>query len=376
MSEEKKSLTAKWVDLRLDSNFKLLSSNSFENGNSRGKAQSASGDPQMSLLEIDIFRQIVVREKLLAELKKLIQNQSDVGACILEIVELVKAIRFQSLDIVELINTWIHSQANKRPFLYRGTNYMIKLYDDLEFLDDYDEIVEKFCFEFKCNPLAYRGGGNLMGDTRGIKTSGGRAKTAHSSNEFSYSNQRKADIINDVLVDGVETSRLKRAERFLQAELQRRNSSNINNTASSPFNNHKSRKVDLFFDEEKNPLISRTVSYHDGCQIQLKSTVRYVDDDFIVSEETKEAQRDPPKIIVHDLSDEGHLQAPASTSTASSTLLLLETSMNSTGDIVMQRKSSSQLTKVKSVSKMSGGRRRYALYKFNRKNIIFNVGHI
>ena len=113
----------------------------------------------LPLADQSIFRKINVRETLYVELKRLIDNQSDdndIGtSCLLEIVELVRAMRYETLDIVEEIVAWstadgdsngsIHatisddsSQQNKGPFLYRGVDYLVKICSDLEYMDKYD----------------------------------------------------------------------------------------------------------------------------------------------------------------------------------------------------------------------------------------------
>ena len=120
------------------------------------------GSNKNALAEVEILQKIVVREGLLDELRKLLKSQNDVSTCIGEVIELVKALRYQTIDIVEDINSWQMVQKALRPFLYRGLNYLVKVKSDLDFMDMYDEIVETFCFEFKSNPFAFRGGGNVV----------------------------------------------------------------------------------------------------------------------------------------------------------------------------------------------------------------------
>jgi hypothetical protein len=201
-------------------------------------------------MEVEILKKVVVRENLLLELKKLIEKQDELVACLGEVVELVKAIRFQTLDIVEDIDAWINKQINQtgapssvmssaaipsRPFLYRGMNYMFKICEDLEFLDQYEEVVEKFCFEFKMNPLAYRGGGNII-------TGFGRmfpdlVPDRQHASDGKYSNSFRQTVAgasmdnsallrayseNSIMVDGIEVGRLRNAERAIQREFERR----------------------------------------------------------------------------------------------------------------------------------------------------------
>lgn len=76
-------------------------SKTFNTGSIERENSIDSHTNNMSLAEQNIYRQTGVREKLLTELKKLIDNQFRVSNCILEVVELVKAIRLMTLDIVE-----------------------------------------------------------------------------------------------------------------------------------------------------------------------------------------------------------------------------------------------------------------------------------
>ena len=165
-----------------------------------------------SYVEIEILQKIVVRENLLAELQKLLKTQNDVSACLGEVVELVKAMRFQTLDIIEDIQEWQQSQPKSIGFQYKGFNYLVKIKGDLDFLDQYEEIIEKFCFEFRSNPLAYRGGGNVITgygyDQRKKPYSQGLLRSYYSETD-------------DEFLDGLEVSRLLAAEKVIQAEYNR-----------------------------------------------------------------------------------------------------------------------------------------------------------
>lgn len=165
-----------------------------------------------SYVEIEILQKIVVRENLLAELQKLLKTQNDVSACLGEVVELVKAMRFQTLDIIEDIQVWQQSQPKSIGFQYKGFNYLVKIKGDLDFLDQYEEIIEKFCFEFRSNPLAYRGGGNVITgygyDQRKKPYSQGLLRSYYSETD-------------DEFLDGLEVSRLLAAEKVIQAEYNR-----------------------------------------------------------------------------------------------------------------------------------------------------------
>ena len=165
-----------------------------------------------SYVEIEILQKIVVRENLLAELQKLLKTQNDVSSCITEIVELVKAIRFQTLDVIEDIREWQNSLPRIQPFQFKGFNYLVKIKCDLDFLDYYEEIVERFGFEFRSNPLAYRGGGNVIsGYGYDMKK-----KSYNQGLLPSYYSEDDQEFLN-----GLEVSRLQEAEKVVQGEFNR-----------------------------------------------------------------------------------------------------------------------------------------------------------
>ena len=237
-------LAEQWLNNKLNSSFEDISIKLAPLNRAKEFSTSAGAADrlQMTPLEVDILRKIVVRENLLIDVKRLITESTDLGNCILEIVELVKAIRFQTLDIVEDISSWIHAQPNKRPFLYRGANYLVKMCSDLDFMDSYDEIIERFCFEFKMNPLAYRGGGNIItgfgigrGNFSEEEGGGSYMVGSSSSSSTSKSSSRLQSILNmrskistyEGTSDGIEVSRLQKAERLIQQEFERRRGTGV-----------------------------------------------------------------------------------------------------------------------------------------------------
>lgn len=110
-----------------------------------------------SVGEVEILQKIIVRENLLNELRTLLKYQSDIDSVASEIAEFVRAIRHQSLTIVEDIHGWKCAQTLPRQFLYRGENYLLKMMDDAAFLDQFEELYEMFGFYFTGNPLMYSG---------------------------------------------------------------------------------------------------------------------------------------------------------------------------------------------------------------------------
>jgi len=171
-----------------------------------------------SKIEVDILQKVIVRENMLTELHKLLDNQVDVNSCLNEVVELVKAIRFQTVDIIEDINNWQYSLPTIRPFLFRGTNYLIKISYDLDFLDSYEEIVEKFCFEFKRNPLAYKEGGFLITGTSSNDEGGPEISK---QNKGGKQRNNTYNITERSFIDGIEVVRLHNSERAVQREFER-----------------------------------------------------------------------------------------------------------------------------------------------------------
>ena len=199
--------TETWIKKTMQSKFDEVPQKF--NPSLRTKAQQASASGPESLAEVEILQKVIVRENLLAELQKLLHNQNDVSGCLGEVVELVKAIRYQTVDIVEDIDSWQYTQPAPRPFLYRGVNYLIKIFGDLNFLDVYQDIVENFCFEFTSNPLAYRGGGDIA---TGI---GGNARSTLVDRLSQQYNASGGSF------DGIEVVRLRNAERTIQREFDR-----------------------------------------------------------------------------------------------------------------------------------------------------------
>ena len=93
--------------------------------------------------------------------------------------------------------------------MYRGINYLTKIFEDLNFLDLYEDIVERFCFEFTGNPLGYRGGGDIVTGPGGSASGEGMKRLAEFYND------------NQGAFDGLEIVRLRNAEKVIQMEFDR-----------------------------------------------------------------------------------------------------------------------------------------------------------
>lgn len=160
--------------------------------------------------EVETLQKVIVRENILMELHRLLDHNDDISGVLAEVGELVKALRFQTVDLVEDIDAWMCVQPSHRPFLYRGVNYLTKIAYDLDFLDQYEEIVEKFCFEFKRNPFGYRDGGEVI--------LGSCANKIQATDNFS---QRSNYLQKNAFVNGVELIRIRNAEKVIQNEFNR-----------------------------------------------------------------------------------------------------------------------------------------------------------
>lgn len=216
----------KWINSTLEPKFEEVSLDIYFRSNAQRSNDKAFLDSNRSnCVEVNILQKIFVRENLLMEIRHLLQTQNDITHCLNEIIELVKAVRFQTVDIVEDIHSWQLIEPIIRAFLFKGTNYLLKIFNDLDFLDYYDEIVESFGFEFKENPMAYREGErknsgfalkriflNTIGATDGISTT-------HS----------------DEYVDGIEAVRLHKAVNIIRNELNRVSLSSSNKTSKKNY---------------------------------------------------------------------------------------------------------------------------------------------
>eukprot|EP01034_Spumella_vulgaris_P033432 gene33432-41255_t len=83
-----------------------------------------------------------------------------------------------------------------------------------------DEVVERFCFEFKNNPLAYKDGGNILSFTNAVNNSSSSSNpniTHHTKGILnSYYDQTSANFVDDM-----EIVRLHGAERIIHREITR-----------------------------------------------------------------------------------------------------------------------------------------------------------
>jgi hypothetical protein len=88
---------------------------------------AASAIRDESITEVEILQKIIVRENLLMDLKKLLQYQVELETVLKESVELIRAIRYQTLEVVEEVQCWKMDMKAPREFFYRGENYLLKV---------------------------------------------------------------------------------------------------------------------------------------------------------------------------------------------------------------------------------------------------------
>eukprot|EP01033_Poteriospumella_lacustris_P014607 gene14607-10444_t len=204
-------VTKKLTDMKFQQNIPLkVHVNLSKKALDEAKGNYDASVTRPSPAEVEILQKVIVRERLLGELTRLVRSGSDMLSVMGEVVELIKAIRFETVDIVEDISNWQAFQPTPRPFLYKGMNYLIKISCDFDFLDNYDEVVEKFCFEFKSNPFAYKGGGNVI--------TGAGPKNSDRYLQGLLNSYYEGGHIN---IDGVEVARLHNAEKIIQGEFNR-----------------------------------------------------------------------------------------------------------------------------------------------------------
>jgi hypothetical protein len=143
----------------------------------------SSRRPHASINDTDILQRIVVRENLLIEIADTVKSRAktmeasglsaDDANSILadygDMVSLFSALRHCTVDVVEYIRCWRSvqpsSSSTSKPFLFRGMNYLLKIATDLDYLDQYEDLVQYFGFCFSNNPLIYLGGGTLTDPT-------------------------------------------------------------------------------------------------------------------------------------------------------------------------------------------------------------------
>lgn len=91
--------------------------------------------------EVEVAKAILLREEYIARLKATIRRQGskfgkDQGA-FHDLISLLDLVRSATVDVAEAIQSWRRVQGHPKPFTWRGTNYLLKLPVDLDFLDNH-----------------------------------------------------------------------------------------------------------------------------------------------------------------------------------------------------------------------------------------------
>mmetsp|Transcript_22502 Transcript_22502/g.32860 ORF Transcript_22502/g.32860 Transcript_22502/m.32860 type:complete len:1106 (-) Transcript_22502:82-3399(-) len=226
----------------------------------REKAAAAAVREE-SLTEVEILQKIIVRENLVTELEKLLKYQVDIDSVLSEAAELVKAIRFQTLDVVEEIYAWKMDMKAPRQFYYRGKNYLLKLMNDTAFLDEYDDLGDYFGFYFSGNPLMYDGVPLEEPPEGGVKSI--------------------ASSFSDKLVDGIPERRLHAAESIILKEVAtyEERADSADGTVSATQSQHRGSSVDHFPLQvgERNmatdSIVENSISLMEGDERHMSSTM-------------------------------------------------------------------------------------------------------
>lgn len=248
MNSEKGKGASSWLDKALVSKFedvpiKLtpslrekatlnVSSSSHKPSSSAASARSRQGRQDTNMAEVEILQKVIIRENLVGELHKLIVNQNDLGNVLGEVIELVKAVRFQTVDIMEDVEAWQHMQRVPKPFLYRGQNYVVKIFYDMAFLDKYQMVADTFGFQFSNNPMMYN------------KTDMSGSRVSLADRPFGFNGDDRSDWVGygagiklDAVVDGVEVLRLEHVEKLIMKEFERLEAEKANVVVALPDGN-------------------------------------------------------------------------------------------------------------------------------------------
>lgn len=114
--------------------------------------------------DAEILQRILVRETMLSELHNTTRTD-DLNVSLAR--DLVSAIRHLSLDIALKIGDWQQERDYTEAFLYNGTSYLLKLHEDLSFLDGFPSLSQALGCSAVSNPFCLR-----RIDGRGLRDGG------------------------------------------------------------------------------------------------------------------------------------------------------------------------------------------------------------
>jgi hypothetical protein len=108
--------------------------------------------------ELIVLRSIVAREECMDHLLKLACSFEEDPS--VEILETILKLRHCSLDVIDAIAHWRRRMAQPKPFVWRETNYLLRMASDLDFIGKSEAIIEamdgfRLC---KRNPFSTMGG--------------------------------------------------------------------------------------------------------------------------------------------------------------------------------------------------------------------------
>jgi hypothetical protein len=152
-----------------------------------------------------LLRKLKSREILLEELHKVIELEENLSLQG-HVIDLVNAIRVETLEIIEEIKQLKISNnkyINDHPYL--DDKMIQKMATDMDFMDEFEEKTHLFGFEFHLNPLAYKDGGSII--------------TLNHQKFDDPHFQKKHRLRLPKIIDGIDSSRLHAAERFIQSQI-------------------------------------------------------------------------------------------------------------------------------------------------------------
>lgn len=177
---------------------------------------------QADVPDTAILHKIVVRENLIMEIKKLLEHQQDFDTIRNEVLELVRAVRYETVEIVLGIKEWRKGQMFvPKEFLFKGKNYLIKINSDLDFLDGVDDL--GLGFPIAGNPLVFPYyNGQAAPQPLRIGTNSALPSYDPKSGVFMSNNSqinRRDVYVEQMNIDGIDIRTLVECDQFIRDEI-------------------------------------------------------------------------------------------------------------------------------------------------------------
>lgn len=116
--------------------------------------QVASLKPEV---EFEVMKAILLRENYIQRLqKKLNEIKTKNSSIDLSVIGIIDVLRECSIEVVEVIKTWEQTQVEYpivKPYLWNGQNYLLKITNDLYFLEDCPQVMDWLGFSPINNPF-------------------------------------------------------------------------------------------------------------------------------------------------------------------------------------------------------------------------------